>query len=543
MSTLRINNIEAKSVPASPTLDEKVKITNSSGDVLIHLDGKTSGITTIGINTTASNITFDANSNIKVTGIVTASAFKLSNGDDVGVTINNNANNRIITGNTGTTLDAESTLTYDGNTLKFGGGSAPSSTDFYNDIVIDNSDTASGAAGGAGIKLYSGNQSWGGLIFGDSDADQVGFIKYYHTDNYMSFATSATTRLRIDSAGGGSIRALNSTGGFTVPKGTVSQRVGVVTETGMIRYNTDSNQLELYKGSEWAIITAKTPSFTLSYLVIGGGGAGGGSFRGGGGGAGAYRTNYSNNTQGGGQSTGSAKTVTTGNAYSVVIGAGGAGVGGQNGNNGDQSKFDDITADGGGGGGKYVTAANTNSGNGSGGGGGGQTGVVRAGGAGGTYGYAGGGGSNGAQCGGGGGGAAGAGEGGSSSGVGGDGGSALAGTITGSSVARAGGGGGGAYEAGNNYPIGGGGGAGDGGHGYQVGKDATANTGSGGGGCPGASGQRGGNGGSGVVILRFNSAYSFTVSGGVTYNESVVGSDRVVTITATSNSSQTISFS
>ena len=73
MSTLRINNIEAKSVPASPTLDEKVKITNSTGDVLVHVDGKTSGITTIGINTTASNITFDANSNVKLTGIITAS--------------------------------------------------------------------------------------------------------------------------------------------------------------------------------------------------------------------------------------------------------------------------------------------------------------------------------------------------------------------------------------------------------------------------------------------------------------------------------------
>ena len=542
MSTLRINNIEAKSVPASPTLDEKVKITNSTGDVLVHLDGKTSGITTIGINTTASNITFDANSNIKVTGIVTASAFKLSNGDDVGVTINNNANNRIITGNTGTTLEAESTLTYDGNTLKFGGGSAPSSTDYYDDIVIDNSDTASGAAGGAGIKLYSGNQSWGGFIFGDSDADQVGFIKYYHNSDYMSFASSGTTRLRIDSAGGGSIRALNSTGGFTVPKGTVSQRVGVVTETGMIRYNTDSNQLELYKGSEWAIITAKTPSFTLSYLVIGGGGGGGGSFRGGGGGAGAYRTNWNNENQGGGQSSASAKTVTTGTAYSVVVGAGGAGVSGQNGNNADQSKFDDITADGGSGGGKYVTAANTNTGNGSGGGGGGYSNVGTSGAAGGTYGYAGGGGSNGAQCGGGGGGAAGAGVVGGGGGTNGDGGSALASTITGSSVLRAGGGGGGAYESGNNYPIGGGGGAGDGGHGYQVGKDATANTGSGGGGCPGASGQRGGNGGSGVVILRFNSAYSFSVSGGVTYSETVVGSDRLVTVTQTSTNTQTITF-
>ena len=75
MSTLRINNIEAKSVPASPTIDEKIKLTNSSGDVLVHVDGKTSGITTIGINTTAGNITFDANSNVVVTGIITATKF------------------------------------------------------------------------------------------------------------------------------------------------------------------------------------------------------------------------------------------------------------------------------------------------------------------------------------------------------------------------------------------------------------------------------------------------------------------------------------
>ena len=75
MSTLRISNIEAKSVPASATIDEKVKITNSSGDPLVFIDGKTSGITTVGINTTDGNITFDANSNIVVTGIITATRF------------------------------------------------------------------------------------------------------------------------------------------------------------------------------------------------------------------------------------------------------------------------------------------------------------------------------------------------------------------------------------------------------------------------------------------------------------------------------------
>ena len=75
MSTLRISNIEAKSVPASATTDEKIKITNSSGDVLVFIDGKTSGITTVGINTTDGNIKFDANSNVVVTGIITATRF------------------------------------------------------------------------------------------------------------------------------------------------------------------------------------------------------------------------------------------------------------------------------------------------------------------------------------------------------------------------------------------------------------------------------------------------------------------------------------
>ena len=75
MSTLRITNIEAKADPSSPTVDEKIKLTNSNGDILVHIDGKTSGITTIGINTTAGNIKFDQNSNVVVTGIITATSF------------------------------------------------------------------------------------------------------------------------------------------------------------------------------------------------------------------------------------------------------------------------------------------------------------------------------------------------------------------------------------------------------------------------------------------------------------------------------------
>ena len=35
MSTLRISNIEAKANSSSPSVDEKLKFTNSSGDVLV----------------------------------------------------------------------------------------------------------------------------------------------------------------------------------------------------------------------------------------------------------------------------------------------------------------------------------------------------------------------------------------------------------------------------------------------------------------------------------------------------------------------------
>ena len=72
MSTLRISNIEAKADNSSPTVDEQLKFTNSTGDVLLHLDGRTSGITTVGINTTAQTIKFDENNNVFITGIVTA---------------------------------------------------------------------------------------------------------------------------------------------------------------------------------------------------------------------------------------------------------------------------------------------------------------------------------------------------------------------------------------------------------------------------------------------------------------------------------------
>ncbi len=59
MSTLRIHGIEAKSDPTSASVNEKIKITNSNGDLLLHIDGTQSGIGTIGITTTGTTFHVD----------------------------------------------------------------------------------------------------------------------------------------------------------------------------------------------------------------------------------------------------------------------------------------------------------------------------------------------------------------------------------------------------------------------------------------------------------------------------------------------------
>ena len=347
---------------------------------------------------------------------------------------------------------------------------------------------------------------------------------------------------------------VNITGNLGLGNTTTAGRdAGVSTSTGSIIYNTSDNKLQVYNGTEWLNIKTLLNTFSVSYLIIGGGGAGGGNYRAGGGGAGAYLTNWNNENQGGGQTTGAAFTVDPNGAttFAVEVGSGGSPNQSAAGSAGGQSRFAGLIADGGGGGGRYEANAPAYSGNGAGGGGGGHNnGSETNGGGSGTYGYNAGNGSGSGsyQCGGGGGGAGGAGVTGSGSagGTAGDGGSALASTITGNSVLRAGGGGAGAYGGGNNFPIGGGGGAGTGKFNYSGannGAAATANTGSGGGGSPGDNTATGGAGGSGVVILRYDSSVTATYSSGVTYTTVVVGGDKVDTITATSNNSQTVTFS
>jgi len=82
MSTLRVSNIEAKADVSSPTVDEKIKFTNSSGNVLFYLDGKTSGITTVGINTTGNTFTVNnTTGDVSFSGSVTSSGVSTFSSD------------------------------------------------------------------------------------------------------------------------------------------------------------------------------------------------------------------------------------------------------------------------------------------------------------------------------------------------------------------------------------------------------------------------------------------------------------------------------
>ena len=268
----------------------------------------------------------------------------------------------------------------------------------------------------------------------------------------------------------------------------------------------------------------------VSFLVIAGGGGGGadnGSGWGGGGGAGGYRNSYNNETSGGNSSSETPLELTSTTNYTVTVGGGGSGTS-PNGS-GEDSVFSTITSIGGGGGGQPSPRDGEDGGSGGGaahsGNGGSGTSNQGLDGADGVSNVSGGGGGA-SQAGG--------------NGYNGNGGDGLSSSITGTAITRAGGGGGTNFNGigSGNAGAGGAGGGGTGGRTANI-RDAVANTGGGGGGgIP--TGQSGGTGGSGIVILRYPNSYTITVGAGLTSTTSTVGTDKVTVFTA---GTDTITFS
>jgi hypothetical protein len=328
-------------------------------------------------------------------------------------------------------------------------------------------------------------------------------ITFYHG------GTSARSEMMdLYYAGGAKIYGTTA---LTIPVGTTAERPGTPA-TGMTRYNTSLNLVEVYNGSAWVAVGDQSGVYSVESIVVAGGGGGGARDSGGGGGAGGLL--YTGAT-----------SVTALTAYTVTVGAGGAGkdgaVGNGNGANGSNSVFGALTGIGGGGGGGNASSTPGSSG-GSGGGGSGEQ--ANAGGAGTSgQGNAGASGNGSPRIAGGGGGAGASGSG----GTGGAGSNSYStwasATSTGASGYYAGGGGGGAEST-----SAGAGGAGGGGAGTATASasatSGTTNTGGGGGGKGGGpNAGSGGNGGSGIVIIRYSGAQRGTggtvvTTGGFTYH-------------------------
>ena len=318
-----------------------------------------------------------------------------------------------------------------------------------------------------------------------------------------------------------------------------------------------------YNAANEANTSLAPPPFSVDYLIVAGGGAGGNGM-GGGGGAGGLIHNYG----------GSGLALTEQTNYVVTIGSGAAGTTSNVRVNGSNSVFNTLTAIGGGGGSslQMQRSANILDGNpgGSGGGSGASDPGDGYGGAGtqstsasGGFGNAGGnnlGNNQGTYPGAGGGGAGSAGASGTSSSqsIGGAGGAGLQVNIDGNNYYWAAGGGGDIYSGTNvqGGPGGiGGGGAGSarpggsagvgGGSAINNGENgfvgdgvrgghAGNNTGSGGGGASWTN-AAGGNGGSGIVILRYPSDYTITNPGsGLTFttDNSTIANTKITTFTA-----------
>ena len=231
--------------------------TSFSGPLTGNLSGNIIGTRTLGTGVT-----------VTAAGVVSATTY-YGDGSNLtnitSTTINNNANNRIITGSgTANTLEGESTLTYNGSLLNITGDVALPTT---NRIYFGNSDTSfikgehgasshlafgannekmrltrngtlgigttnpvsttqlhvnkswnnSTATTSSAVNLLvsnnasagdwsvlgfqAGNTGGSAIYFGDTDSTNAGFFDYYHSDNKLVYGSGGATRLQIGAAG------------------------------------------------------------------------------------------------------------------------------------------------------------------------------------------------------------------------------------------------------------------------------------------------------------------------------------------------------
>ena len=206
MSQIRADNITNRQGTGAPIFVNGIRVTGlTSISNMVANTGTFSGAVSIGGTLTYEDVTnvdslgvITARSGIVATGVVTATSFSGSGANLTGITqttINNNADNRLISGSgTANTLEAEATLTYDGSsTVELQPSTATPA------IFIGDSNRT-----GAGQHLAEYRGNWNGTNVARM-VIQSGDDTTNKDDGYITFRTatagSTAERLRIGSAG------------------------------------------------------------------------------------------------------------------------------------------------------------------------------------------------------------------------------------------------------------------------------------------------------------------------------------------------------
>ena len=463
------------------------------------------------------------------------------------------------------TIKVNTVTTESGSTLTLGGcgktvalASGASQTGFGRTGTVDwvtsvktNSDSPLTVANGKGYFLNTTSGTITVNLPAGSAGDIVAFKDYANTwdDNNVTITPNGSDKINgfnasaVLSTESQSVTLIfvDSTKGWLDIHDSTADVTGItfISASGGTETNSPCGNFKIHTftgpGTFTVSCTASAPANNIvSYLVVAGGGGGGGNFNGAGGaggggaGAGGYREfkgpadTYTASPLNG--NPGGTSITVTAQAYPISVGGGGAGgptgpspsppTSGVEGAKGVDSTFSTVTSAGGGGGfWRNGGGTPTPSSGGSGGGGGSDDSNPVAVGQGNTPPVSPPQGQNagtntgsGPFYGGSGGGGAGAVASNGTNSAGGAGGTGVSSSITGSSVTRAGGGGGGAYQTGT-VGAGGSGGGGAGANNGGTSGSGTVNTGGGAGGvgtqAPGTPFGTTGNGGSGIVVIRY----------------------------------------
>ena len=126
------------------------------------------------------------------------------------------------------------------------------------------------SASNAGIQINAGNTSASIIAFGDTNSQDVGVIRYDHSDNHMRFNTNATEAMCIDSSGNVGIGTtspeskLQVAGGIQMADDTATASADKV---GTMRYRTGTEYVEV-TGTE--LITNGDFASSSNWSVTGG---------------------------------------------------------------------------------------------------------------------------------------------------------------------------------------------------------------------------------------------------------------------------------